>query len=138
MDIPLLADHFLKEYCSPSSSCGIDEAALCLLTEYRFPGNIRELKSIIQSTVNLAQGKPISTDVLPHQLRRPKAITSCEQTVDTGDIAPLAQIEKTHILNAYRKLDGNKSQTARILGIGLNTLRRKLTLYGITSGSFRP
>jgi DNA-binding NtrC family response regulator len=132
-DIPLLVDHFLKEYCSPSTSCGIDEAALCLLTEYHFPGNIRELKSIIQSAVNLAQGKPISADVLPHQLRRSKAITACEQTVNAGDIPPLAQIEKTHILNAYRQLDGNKSQTARILGIGLNTLRRKLTSYGITN-----
>jgi DNA-binding NtrC family response regulator len=135
-DIPLLVDQFLKEYCAPSSGCGcgIDEAALCLLTEYHFPGNIRELKSIIQSTVNLAQGKPITADVLPHQLRRSKAITSCEQTVNAGDIASLAQIEKTHILNAYRQLNGNKSQTARILGIGLNTLRRKLTSYGITNG----
>jgi DNA-binding NtrC family response regulator len=74
--------------------------------------------------------------VLPHQLHRSKAIISCEQAVNPGDIAPLAQIEKTHILNAYRQLDGNKSQTARILGIGLNTLRRKLTLYGITNSKF--
>jgi DNA-binding NtrC family response regulator len=131
-DIPLLVDLFLKEYRAPSSSCGIDQAAMCLLAEYHFPGNIRELKSIIQSAVNLAQGNPISADELPQQLRRPKVTSACDQIVNAGGLASLAQVEKTHILNVYRQLNDNKSQTARILGIGLNTLRRKLSAYGVT------
>ena len=44
-------------------------------------------------------------------------------------IKPLAEIEKTHILLAYRQTGENKSKTARLLGIGLNTLRRKLASY---------
>ncbi|MFO7687921.1 MAG: sigma-54 dependent transcriptional regulator [Desulfobacterales bacterium] len=131
-DIPLLVDLFLKEYCAPSSSCGIDQAAMCLLAEYHFPGNIRELKSIVQSAVNLAQGKPISADELPQQLRRPRVPSACDQIVNAGNLASLAEVEKTHILDVYRQLNDNKSQTARILGIGLNTLRRKLTAYGVT------
>jgi DNA-binding NtrC family response regulator len=43
---------------------------------------------------------------------------------------PLAEVEKNHILQAYRHLNQNKSQTARLLGIGMNTLRRKLKAYG--------
>ena len=50
------------------------------------------------------------------------------QTLDR--IAPLAVIEKDHILNAYRKTGHNKLQTAKLLDIGLNTLRRKLKEYG--------
>jgi DNA-binding NtrC family response regulator len=131
-DIPVLVHHFLEAYCAPSSSCGIHEDALCRLVEYAFPGNIRELKSIIQSAANLSQGKPISTDALPGQLSRPKAVCRSEGPSDACGIIPLEQIEKAHILDAYRRLNGNKSRTARMLGIGLNTLRRKLKAFGIT------
>ena len=131
-DIPLLVDHFLDAYCGPSRQCRIDAEAQCLLTQYAYPGNIRELQSIIQSAVNLSQGRNISAEFFPEELRRLKAVTDCVQPIDSGAIAPLAQIEKSHILDAYSRLDGNKSQTARLLGIGLNTLRRKLKSYGMS------
>jgi DNA-binding NtrC family response regulator len=131
-DIPLLVDHFLDEYCGPSRQCRVDAEALCLLAQYAYPGNIRELQSIIQSAVNLSQGRNISAEFFPKELRRLQAVTDCTQPLDSGAIVPLAQIEKSHILDAYSRLDGNKSQTARVLGIGLNTLRRKLKSYGIS------
>ena len=130
-DIPLLVDHFLDEYCGPSRQCRIDAETLCLLTQYEYPGNIRELKSIIQSAVNLSEGKNISAKYFPEELRQQKAVNHCSQQVNSGIIAPLAQVERDHILEAYRRLNGNKSQTARVLGIGLNTLRRKLKSYNI-------
>jgi DNA-binding NtrC family response regulator len=76
-DIPLLVGHFLKEYCAPEPPCGIEEAALCVLMEYEFPGNIRELRSIVQSAVNLAQGKSISVYCLPNHLQKPETVMSC-------------------------------------------------------------
>jgi transcriptional regulator with PAS, ATPase and Fis domain len=130
-DIPLLVDHFLDEYCGPSRQCRIDAETLCLLTQYDYPGNIRELKSIIQSAVNLSEGKNISAKYFPEELRQQKDGNHCSQQANTGIIAPLAQVERDHILEAYRRLNGNKSQTARVLGIGLNTLRRKLKSYNI-------
>jgi len=108
-----------------------DEEAMCLLMEYDFPGNIRELKSIIQTAVNLAQGSPISSNFLPDELRRPKSISNCLTPSATEDIVSLAQIERSHIIKAYKLSGQNKSKTARRLGIGLNTLRRKLKSYGI-------
>ena len=129
-DLPLLVGHFLKEYCAPDPPCGIEEAALCVLMEYEFPGNIRELRSIVQSAVNLAQGKSISVYCLPDHLRKPGAVMSCTQAVPADVNTPLAQVEKNHILQVYRHLNQNKSQTARLLGIGMNTLRRKLKAYG--------
>jgi DNA-binding NtrC family response regulator len=130
-DIPLLVDHFLKEYCAPGQSCAVDDETMRVLMDYPYPGNIRELKSIIQSTVNLAQGKALSIAFLPEQMRQQRTAATHRTTELAGDrIIPLAEIEKKHILSVYERLNFNKSQTARELGIGLNTLRRKLKAYG--------
>ena len=128
-DIPLLADKFIKEYTKKEAA--FDEDAKCLLLEYDYPGNIRELKSILQSAVNLAQGKIISSDVLPAHLKQRKSASKCLTPSASEKIAPLAQIEKSHIIDAYKRTGRNKSQSAKLLGIGLNTLRRKLRSYGI-------
>ena len=128
-DIPLLANKFLQDYRDPENDYGIEEEAMCLLMEYNYPGNIRELSSIIQSAVNLAQDRPVSSNVLPDHLRRRKSISRCQNKSD-APIVSLSQVEKSHILKVYKHTNQNKSQTARLLGIGLNTLRRKLRLYG--------
>ena len=129
-DIPLLINKFLNDYTEKDAA--IDEEAKCLLMEYEYPGNIRELKSILQSAVNLAQGRPISSDVLPAYLKQRKSISKCLVPSISEEIAPLFQIEKSHIIKVYELTNRNKSQTARLLGIGLNTLRRKLKTYGIS------
>ena len=129
-DIPLLVDHFLKSHSPVAAKSGIDETAMCLLMEYRFPGNIRELRSIIHSAANLSQGKTITADALPDEVRSGQAVMQCEMPANSDAILPLNQVEKSHILRVYRMHDRNKSQTARLLGIGLNTLRRKLRTYG--------
>jgi DNA-binding NtrC family response regulator len=130
-DIPLLADKFLKDYCRPSSGCRMADEALCLLMEYDYPGNVRELRAIMQSAANLAQNGMITPELLPKHLKRPGAITECAPAPHTDAVAPLAQVEKDHIMAVYTQTNANKSQTARLLGIGLNTLRRKLKSYGV-------
>jgi DNA-binding NtrC family response regulator len=125
-----LANTFLQEYRDSDSNYGVEEEAMCLLMDYNYPGNIRELRSIIQSAVNLAQGRPISPNVLPDHLRRRKSTSRCENQSD-APIVSLSQVEKSHILKVYQHTNQNKSQTARLLGIGLNTLRRKLRSYGV-------
>jgi transcriptional regulator with PAS, ATPase and Fis domain len=134
-DIPLLIGAFLKE-CGRGGNDGqigrINEDALGRLTHYDYPGNIRELKSIIFTAVNLAQGKPISVDFLPKHIRKQVATATMRRDLeDNKPILPLAEIEKSHILKAYRLTGCNKSRTAKVLGIGLNTLRRKLEAYGV-------
>lgn len=128
-DIPLLADHFLKEYCV-GDGCEIEDEVMCLLMEYPFPGNVRELRSIIQSAANLAQGRPLTADRLPRELRKRKAVAVCNPIIETDVLLTMADVEKAHILKTYHRLEKNKSRTARQLGIGLNTLRRKLRSYG--------
>ena len=131
-DIPLLANRFLDEFCPPTLRCRIDEEALGLLRQYPYPGNIRELRSVIQSAVNLAQGGAITSSLLPAPFRenqKPRATGPPADDLDA--VLSLADMETTYILKVYRQLNQNKSQTARRLGIGLNTLRRKLKDYGV-------
>jgi DNA-binding NtrC family response regulator len=131
-DIPLLVNRFLDEFCPPTLRCRIDEEALGLLRQYAYPGNIRELRSVIQSAVNLAQGGAITARMLPAPFRenqKPRAAPPPDGEFEAG--LSLADMEKTYLLKVYRQLNQNKSQTARRLGIGLNTLRRKLKDCGV-------
>ena len=130
-DIPLLVDHFIAEFCLPEENCGIEDEALSLLMNYNYPGNVRELKSIVQSAVNLAQRKTISTNHFPQpfvEQNRPKEV---REATASGIFAPLEDIEKKHILEVYGAMQKNKLKTARVLGIVVNTLRRKLEKYGV-------
>jgi transcriptional regulator with PAS, ATPase and Fis domain len=130
-DIPLLMSCFLSEFCGPQGA-NFDEEAMNLLMNYDYPGNIRELKAIIQSAVNLAQGSVISVKHLPAHLKKTRSKLRAAHNSESAEIIPLAEMEKRHILNAYNQTNKNKSQTARLLGIGLNTLRRKIESYGVS------
>lgn len=130
-DIPLLVNAFLDEFCDDGQNCGIDDDVMALLQNYNYPGNIRELRSILQSAVNLSRGEIITVHSLPKQLRKSKSTRVEKQEDGSTPIIPLAQVEKTHVLNAYQHTGRNKSEAARLLGIGLNTLRRKLESYGV-------
>jgi len=129
-DIPLLIKTFLKDQYNLSDGSFITTEALEYLMEYDYPGNIRELKSIIDSAINLAQGRPITTAVLPEQIRKQKPKRIPEPGEGISGLESLAVVEKNHILNIYNKTGKNKAQASRVLGIGLNTLRRKLAFYG--------
>jgi DNA-binding NtrC family response regulator len=128
-DIPLLVSSFVKEFCGPGET-EFEQDAMALLLSYDYPGNIRELKSIMQSSVNLAQGRPISVTHFPFQLKKRKSNLKNRHQVKFDHNASLSEVEKIHTLNIYNQTGHNKSQTARILGVGLNTLRRKLKTYG--------
>jgi DNA-binding NtrC family response regulator len=101
-----------------------------MLTHYDYPGNIRELKSILQSAVNLAKTRPIAPDHLLPSVRSRNKV-SADIPLNAEQPLSLAENEKAHILKIYRHTGENKSQTARLLGIGINTLRRKLESYGM-------
>jgi DNA-binding NtrC family response regulator len=131
-DIVLLTRKFMEKYYDVNQPGFIEKRAMDRLMRYHYPGNIRELKSILQSAVNLAHGEPIRESHLPSHIT--VSLNACEDEGLVGggsSIKPLAEVEKAHILHAYAQTGKNKSKTARRLSIGLNTLRRKLTSYGI-------
>jgi len=130
-DIPLLIDYFLNELNFSQGINNVDEDALNSLTAYNYPGNIRELKSIIQSAVNLAHGDKITSHCLPADMRTRKKEAAAIAETPRYARTNLAHVEKEHILNIYRETGQNKMRTARLLGLGLNTLRRKLASYQV-------
>lgn len=130
-DIPLLIDYFLKDLRTFGEGLRLEDNVLEVLSAYDFPGNIRELKSILQSAANLSQGQSISIECLPQHLRRRSLIAEPKRPPAAMDSLLLAEIEKQHILSVYEKMGRNKVRTARGLGLGLNTLRRKLKAYHV-------
>ncbi|WP_372683075.1 sigma-54-dependent transcriptional regulator [Desulfosarcina sp.] len=127
-DVPLLTGCFLKEFNGPDGA-EVEDAVMEALMAYDYPGNIRELKSIVRSALSLAQGKPININCLPgHVRQRAKKYV---QQAQNQPVPTLAELEKDHILKIYDMQDNNKAESARVLGIGINTLRRKLKAYGV-------
>jgi len=131
-DALVLAAHFLANSEKPQTS--IDEEARETLLAYNWPGNVRELKGVVEAAMNLAEKGRIQPEHLRIEVRKPKQTATGRQMVQTvvsSELEPLADVEKRHILSVYDATMKNKSQTARILDIGLQTLHRKLKSYGI-------
>jgi DNA-binding NtrC family response regulator len=132
-DIPVLIAHFLGEFCETSERPVMSEEAMSTLMAYNYPGNIRELKAIVQSAVNLSQGGSITVKFLPANisLKKTGARGSRDEAPPKVSSFTLAEMEKEHIRSIFKENNGNLTHSAGLLGISLNTLRRKLNVYGI-------
>ena len=99
----------------------IDENFIKALKTHPWKGNIRELKNVIERCVILSEGNKLNADLLPFDFNL---------TADPNNFN-LASIEKTHIQKVLWHTRGNKTETARLLNIGLTTLYRKIQEYEI-------
>ena len=123
-DIPLLVDHFVKRYNAElGKHCtGVTDEAMDLLTANEWKGNIRELANVIERSIIFAEDEIISAKTLG--LAEPHAayLSGCDDDLATA----LKVCEKQHILRVLKKLDYDKTQAARALGVGLSSLYRKM------------
>jgi two-component system response regulator HydG len=132
-DIGLLAAHFLeKAGLSRGTRWSLSEEALRVLTNYDWPGNLRELKECMDHAAAAASSGVIKPEDLPLQIQRIGSLAPAAAGSAGGRIVPLAEVEKQTILQALERLNGDKLMAARMLGIGKTTLYRKLKEYGIT------
>jgi Nif-specific regulatory protein len=131
-DVLLLAEHFLAQFNRQMGRriTTIDEQARRMLLDYRWPGNIRELRNVIERAVVLNAGTTIRPE---HLLMTPAVADGDERELPAGVEAPvemsLAELEREHIQRVLRHTDGNKSRAASILGIERSTLDRKLKKF---------
>jgi len=124
-DILPLAHHFLKIHAEKNKK-EIDSLAPDLadrLLEYPFPGNVRELENIIAAAILLEKGKILT---LPSAF----GLTHSSAQHPKEDVLALEEVEKRHILGVLKVTSGNRTRAAKILGIGLRTLQRKLKTCG--------
>lgn len=136
VDIPLLVNHFIKEFASKNGKIitGISDEALTLLLNYHWPGNVRELRTAIEHAVVFCKGDTITARDLPLFVRQPEMMMSFVQApVLEKPQTPMTvkELEKQLIINALKECNGNRTLAAKRIGISRRTLHRKLNEYGI-------
>ena len=133
-DIPLLAEHFLKRYSSEyrRNIAGVNQEALDALSNYSWPGNIRELENEVQRLVIQAEeGGWIETTHLSPQLRKVEG-TLARIAPKKGTLKEMMeQVERWLLAEALRDHDNNKTRTAATLGITREGLHKKLSKFGM-------
>ena len=126
-DILPLARHFLKIHALRNEK-EIDSLSQDLagrLLEYPFPGNVRELENIMAAAILLEKGKVLTLSSVSALLANSEAGRGCNQELIT-----LSELEKLHIQKVLEAMNGNRTRAAKILGIGLRTLQRKIKIFG--------
>jgi two-component system response regulator AtoC len=137
-DISLLIDSFLANYnCAFGKKVTLSSDTIMDMFDYDYPGNVRELKNILERLVALASTDVIETDALPeHVAKRREKMTT---TVSLAEVA--AEAEKEYITRMLKSAKGNKTRTAKLLGISRKTLWEKIKLFDIekkTGKKLRP
>jgi len=126
-DIPLLVDHFMAKYTDPASPKRMSEAALAVLTGYGWPGNVRQLESVIERTLLLSEGSTIVPEDLPAAVRAGIGVTRGPMDLEIPDSGiALDEVERRLILQALDKAGGNVSRAARLLGLSRRTLQYRM------------
>ena len=142
-DIPALADHFLHLYNARFRKrfTGFDDEARSALVAYAWPGNIRELRNVLERAVLLSDGTILGAAALNLPGRDTAAaplwneldaVLAAELPEDGVDLLDLmARLEKRCVRLAMTKSDGNQSRAARLLGLNRDKLRYRLKQYGL-------
>lgn len=132
-DIELLARSFVSKWAQTHSRPGLtlsDEAVL-LLNSHRWPGNIRELEGICERAVLLAQGAEIRAKDIQFQVPTEGRTQADAAGSSWKPGKTLDEIERNVILEALKHFSGNRTHTAKALGISIRTLRNKLAEYRV-------
>jgi two-component system, NtrC family, response regulator len=128
-DIPALAEHFLNIFSQKASQyiTGMNKDFLEHLQNHEWKGNIRELKNVMERACILASSEQLHVNNLPVEFLLNTSSSSNNQL----SAFSLASVEKLHIQRVLNHTKGNKTETARLLNIGLTTLYRKIEEYGL-------
>jgi transcriptional regulator, propionate catabolism operon regulatory protein len=131
-DLPLLCSHFIKELQQnlQKKITGFDSEAMEVLQSYHWPGNIRQLRNIVERSMILSHGELITKETVLlaggkdfQELKTKRQVLANEDKHENGK---LQEYERDYILDVLNQVNGNKTEAAKILGIGRTTLWRKI------------
>jgi two-component system response regulator HydG len=138
-DIPLLIEHFVRQFAKRHGKAikGMSLAARMKLGAYAWPGNVRQLRNVIESMVVVDCDETLDVDDLPVEL---EPVTTAEQAAAEGQPMglaslvgkPLEEIERLFIGETLKLTGGNREQAAEMLGIGERTLYRKIKEFQLS------
>ena len=134
-DIQLLVEHFLTKfrYTPTSPPAKIAEEAMQTLLSYDWPGNVRQLEHTVERAVIMARGGVITTPHLSLDDTEELSFLDINQKLQRGEPLPevVAEVERKMISRALDRTSGNRHAAAKMLGIEIASLERKLTEHGI-------
>ncbi|MCL1925564.1 MAG: sigma-54 dependent transcriptional regulator [Syntrophorhabdaceae bacterium] len=132
-DIPKLSEHFLEVLSRENSTPRkhLSPVAMKALLAYRWPGNVRQLRNALETATLVSSGDTIDVGDLPAEVTRESVPPSSPEPIPLPASRTLTEIELDAIRDALAKTGGNKTMAAKLLGIGLRTLHRKVKEYGI-------
>jgi DNA-binding NtrC family response regulator len=127
-DVPALVDHFLHELKQPEGKhiTGVDTECLGVLKSYRWPGNVRQLRNVIERALIVSRGPLITVADLPPDMKR---TTGSSSSFELRLGMSLDEVERELIMRTIDFTGGNKSRAAEVLGISLKTLYNRLERY---------
>ena len=132
-DLALLVDHYLKRLAEEHGKppMHLSASALDALKRYPWPGNVRQLRNVLESAVIFHAGGEIPVQALPAEIVDATSATGAEVPVQPllGTPRTMDEIERQAILETLERTEGHRADAARLLGIGLRTLQRKLKDY---------
>jgi two-component system NtrC family response regulator len=125
-DIPLLVEYFLTLFSAGRPPCRVPKNVMQCLLDYHWPGNIRELRNVIERGIILSENGMIGLNGLPRELTQ-----NVEFASGDAPFLSLEEMEKNHIRKVFQHFEGNRTQVAQVLGISRKTLYRKLRAYNL-------
>jgi len=134
-DIPELVEHFLRRFAREAGKAPplMPRETLSLLMRYRWPGNVRQLESVIERAVLLTEDDRIPPGLLPAEVRENvSASTSQFEIVIPDEGISLEALERELLEKAVQKSGGTLTRAARLLGISYRTLQYRLEKFGIS------
>jgi two-component system response regulator HydG len=129
-DIPLLTAHFLKHFGTAHGKADlvIDPALMEFLEGFSWPGNVRQLRNVVENMVVLARGDTLTVENLPHSLEIDPLLESGRFPSGTTSLVAL---QRSAVEKALVDCNGHRTRAAESLGISVRTLQRKLKAWGL-------
>ena len=127
-DVELLARHYLEHFARKHGRTvyELDDGTVELLESYPWPGNVRQLRNVIERALLVAEGPVLLPEHLPDEVRLGQPLPGEPAHGSQGVLLPLRELEDRQIRRALALAGGNLGATADLLGIHRNTLRQKL------------
>jgi len=138
-DLPLLVDHFIRKFSAEHGRpvAGATPELMSALMAYHFPGNVRELENMIERAVTLATSDQLTVDAFPGlaSVRGAAAGTPAVDSLPDDGLdleRHLEDYERTILIKALEKTNGNRTEAARLLRVSFRSMRYRLSKLGIT------
>jgi DNA-binding NtrC family response regulator len=133
-DIPLLVDHFLAPFARAGRAVRFDARAMERLAAYHWPGNIRELRNVVERLQILHEGLAVRAADLPPEFARPAApppLRPAASAAEEEGLVPLAAVERRHVERVLHATGWNKARAARLLEVDVKTLNKKIRDFAL-------